>query len=395
MIPGFGNTGDSVYGHHLDFLNERVQPVIDFISEYLKTLGQEGEQITSEDKSGLRFCAAFADGLEGIIPGKEEGFTTYLDYLDENPPGLDDRATFETARGYIYSSLPHKAIEERKPTNERAKVLEEERKMLMESNREEWIRTNPERVREILGIKGQDETAIKVEGILQSLPSIIRNLVREELKKENGNEAQPVQERDKQKEGTDQLPPLHLEYHAKPRYWTVDTKERAPNIEVGIVYPEGEMKGIPLSILLRDDETGMTVSSVEYPVNVSSLEAYERLFNRLKYVMSEFLDARNGGDLKTDLVLRQPTGASAWQPVTVEDGRPLRKASTVETDRLTGGDTVLEIKLGESFMKVGVSFQTGRKVKKENVGRFIDDISKIAEMVLRTADVNNTGRNRE
>ena len=389
MIPGFGSTGDSVYGHHLDFLNERVQPIIDFISEYLKTLGQEGELITSEDKSGLRFCASFADGLEGIIPGKEEGFTTYLDYLDENPPGLDDRATFETARGYIYASLPHKAIEVRKPTNERSEALLKEAKMKMDSNREEWIRTNPERVKEILGLKGPEENLRKVEEMVQSLPSLISKYVREEIEKRippPAAQETAKNEQVKEEKAAQVLPPLYLEYHAKPRYWSVETRNKSPNIEAGIVYPDGSLSGIPLSILILDEESGSNVASADYEVNIANIEAYEALFNRLKFVISEFLDARNDGDLVTDLMLRQPTEASSWVPVTKEDGRPLRKASTVEIERL-GEDAVLEIRLGRSFMRVGISFVVDRKIVKENAARFLEDVSRVTEMVLRTADV--------
>ena len=389
MIPGFGSTGDSVYGHHLDFLNERVQPIVDFISEYLKTLGQDGEQITSEDKSGLRFCASFADGLEGVIPGKEEGFTTYLDYLDENPPGLDDRATFETARGYIYSSLPHKAIEVRKPTNERSEALLKEAKMKMDSNREEWIRTNPEKVKDILGFRGPEENLRKVEEIVQSLPSLVSKLVKEEIEKRSPVPAtqQVIKtELEKEEKPAQVLPPLYLEYHSNPRYWSVETKNKSPNIEAGVIYPEGMLSSIPLSILISDEKSGSNVASVEYEVNMANIEAYETLFNRLKFVISEFLDARNDGDLVTDLMLRQPTEASTWVPVTKEDGRPLRKASTVEIERLAG-DAVLEVRLGSSFMRVGISFMVDRKIVKENVTRFLEDISRVTEMVLRTADL--------
>ena len=391
MIPGFGSTGDSVYGHHLDFLNERVQPIIDFISEYLKTLGQEGEAITSEDKDGLRFCASFADGLDGTVPGKEEGFLTYLEYLDATPPGLDDRSIFETARGYIYSSLPHKAIEVRKPTNERSETLKEERKMKMDSNREEWIKTNPEKVKEILGLKSQEEGLSRIESLLQSLPAMIGTMVEEEIKKRSVPPQASIEIKPgpvKEAVSSISLPPLHLEYHAKPRYWTVNTNRRTntPDIEAGIIYPDGPLSDLSLSILITDEDSKVNVASVEYKVKVLNLEAYEILYNRLKFVISEFLDAERDGDLVTGFLIREPNDSSLWAPITKDGGRPFRVASVVEADMMKG-DGILEVRVGNSYFRMGISIAA-----KEDITRFTEDISRIVELVLRTAEVLNPPR---
>ena len=268
MMPGYGNTGDSVYGHHLDFLNERVQETIDFISRYLMGLGQDGEVITSTDIEGLFYCAAFADSLEGTDPEDPKGFVAQMNMLDGNMPGLRDRTVFETARGRVSGALPHKAIEERKPRSQQADVLAEERKMKMESNREEWIKMNPELTKKILDIKDQEDRFNKMESTIQSIPEIVRVIVKEEL---NKREPRPsaTGEPSKSTAGTGQevsvLPPLYLEYHVDTRYWKVDTDRKTgyPDISTSIVYPAETPAELSLSILLSDGESKAQVSSVE------------------------------------------------------------------------------------------------------------------------------------
>lgn len=391
MMQGYGNTGDSVYGHHLDFLNDRTQATIDSVSRYLMELGQDGESITKTDIEGLFYCAAFADSLEGRIPGKEAGYVTELRSMDEHPPGLGERLNFEIARGDISGALPHKAIEERKPTSQTAEALKEERKLKMESNREEWVKTNPELVKKMLGITGQEDISKKMDVIIQSIPGMVRKILEEELKKSQAVPSvarEPTKEKAETKQEPPYLPPLLLEYHVDSRYWKVDTskKTKRPDIEQGLVYPDEAPAEVPLSISLSDRESKASVASVEYKTRILNLEAYERLYNRLKFLISEFLDADNEGNLVTDIEIREPSEGSLWTPITRNGGRPLRTASITEYNNLKE-DAILEIKLGSSYLKTGVSFDDDEGIyHNENVTRFAEDLSRIIEMILRTSE---------
>ena len=388
-MQGFGSTGDSVYGHHLDFLNNRTQATIDWVSRYLMELGQDGESITKTDIEGLYFCASFADSLEGRIHRGEEGYVSELDALDEHPPGLSERLTFEIARGDISGALPHKAIEERRPMSQTAEALKEERRMKMESNREEWIRTNPELVNKILGITDREDLSNKIESALQSIPGLVKKLMEEEIKK---SQAVPSTSKESPKEIAEigqkscVLPPLHLEYHVDSRYWLVDTnkKTKTPNVEPGIVYPDDFSTELPLSIQITDEKSKATVASVEYRVRVLNLEGYETLYNRVKFVISEFLDGKNDGNLVTDLIIREPSERSLWMAITKNGGRPFRAASVTQVENLKD-DAVLEIRLGNSYVRTRVSFKDNK-----NVARFTEDISRILEMVLRTSEIIET-----
>ena len=117
---------------------------------------------------------------------------------------------------------------------------------------------------------------------------------------------------------------------------------------------------------------------------MANMEAYEVLYNRLKILLSEFLDADNEGDLITDLILKEPSERSLWIPVTKNGGKPLRTASVAEVEKLKW-DATLEVKLGDSGLKTGISLEDHG-----NVTRLSEDLSRIIEMVLRTSEVTET-----
>jgi len=392
MIPGMG--GETAFQRYQTQIYEQIgEPQRRKIENFMDHCCMEAEEITDGDIEELYEMAGMVD------PDGRLGLVEMLDKLDVGAVGLKDRRIALRAKGTIEGYLRQtwygkNADVDNRPRNAVADAVAEGLERLREESLEDYLMEHPEygKREEIEDqnvqkkIKDMEAMIIELKQDLTLRDQLIEKLKGEVERITSGAgrslismEKEPEREINtgEMKEVPGMVKEEVLEFKTD-RYWKLEYREDSPsevNLEYTLVPPEKFDSYIPLRVSVENEEGGRRVGLIQFDVHFSGKEHYEMFFNRLRSVISGYLDK---GEVVTTIPVRDSFTKDMDFYPRMEGGEVSRVQIGKIDVRHFREDCFLTFTLGSSYLRYFVW------LPRDSLPEFLGDIGDLVEMVMKT-----------
>lgn len=378
MIPGT-NSGETAFKRYQEQVHQQIEePLRRKIEHFMDHCCMDAEGITSTDIEELKEMAGLMD------PEEEIGLLGKIEDMDTGTSGLKDRQTALTAKGIIEGYIRSTWYEENRPRSTAADAIEQGLQHFRESSYDDFVKEHPEAAQKT---RINEESLVKqikdLEGMVLELKQANEKMAQEmnELRAFRGQKAEsPVP-----MPGNAQDPPKivrkeDLLKFRTERTWLVNFRDEnytEVDMEYDVKAPESYSGYVPLRISIDNEEGGRRVAMMQFDVHVSGREPYDLLFHRLRGVLTQYLLT---GEVNTSIPVHESFSERMSFYPKLEGGDVWRLQIGKIDIRHFRENCFLFVHLGESYLRYSL------KVNKDELQAFLDNISDLAEMTLKSGE---------